>query len=183
MPLNERTGELGEVQQSGLVFGSIEPDAIIERASLVANRLADIVKKKKLSLNISGREYVRIEGWSAVIALLGIFPDAVYCNRLDRKEEIAYEARVRLRHWSGRLVGDGQALASSLEGKPWGKNEFSIKSMAQTRALGKACRLGFGWIMSLAGYEATTAEEMDMIPDEKTYPGQVKKEEKKDAKI
>ncbi|MBK8185727.1 MAG: hypothetical protein IPK63_23660 [Candidatus Competibacteraceae bacterium] len=32
--------------------------------------------------------------------------------------------------------------------------------MAQTRATGKACRLAFSWIMSLAGYEPTPAEEM-----------------------
>lgn len=179
--LNESTGELVPVPATGLVFGSTEPVAIIERAKLVANQMADIVRKKKLSINISGREFVKIEGWSAVIALLGVFPDAVYCNRVDRKDnEIAYEARVRLRHLSGRLVGDGQGFASSLENKPWGKAEFSIKSMAQTRALGKACRLGFGWIMSLAGYEATSLEELDTVAvEEKTFPGQVK--EKKEV--
>ena len=32
--------------------------------------------------------------------------------------------------------------------------------MAQTRATGKACRLAFSWIMALAGYEPTPAEEM-----------------------
>jgi hypothetical protein len=32
--------------------------------------------------------------------------------------------------------------------------------MAQTRATGKACRLAFSWIMLLAGYEVTPAEEM-----------------------
>jgi len=42
-------------------------------------------------------------------------------------------------------------------GKP---EEFAIKSMAQTRALGKALRLPLGWIVSLAGYKATPAEEM-----------------------
>jgi hypothetical protein len=35
--------------------------------------------------------------------------------------------------------------------------------MAQTRATGKACRLAFSWIMSLAGYEVTPAEEMTPI--------------------
>jgi hypothetical protein len=37
--------------------------------------------------------------------------------------------------------------------------------MAQTRATGKACRLAFSWIMSLAGYEPTPAEEMMPIVD------------------
>ena len=35
--------------------------------------------------------------------------------------------------------------------------------MALTRATGKAFRLGFSWIITLAGYEATPAEEMDGV--------------------
>jgi hypothetical protein len=33
--------------------------------------------------------------------------------------------------------------------------------MAITRATGKACRLGLGWIMHMAGYESTPAEEVE----------------------
>ena len=39
--------------------------------------------------------------------------------------------------------------------------------MAVTRATGKAYRLGFSWIIKLAGYEATPAEE---IPQEEAAP-------------
>lgn len=43
--------------------------------------------------------------------------------------------------------------------------------MAQTRATSKACRLAFSWIMQLAGYAVTPAEEMtfaiDSQPDQK----------------
>jgi hypothetical protein len=47
-------------------------------------------------------------------------------------------------------------------GKPVWSNRprYARRSMAQTRATGKACRLAFSWIMSLAGYEVTPAEEM-----------------------
>ena len=41
------------------------------------------------------------------------------------------------------------------------------RSMAQTRATGKACRLAFSWIMALAGYEPTPAEE---LPDTRQQP-------------
>ena len=47
-------------------------------------------------------------------------------------------------------------------GKPvWStRPRYARRSMAQTRATGKACRLAFSWIMALAGYEPTPAEEM-----------------------
>jgi hypothetical protein len=37
---------------------------------------------------------------------------------------------------------------------------FAIASMAQTRALGKAYRMGLSWIMKMAGFEGTFAEDM-----------------------
>lgn len=35
--------------------------------------------------------------------------------------------------------------------------------MAITRATGKVCRNAFAWVMALAGYETTPAEEMDGV--------------------
>jgi hypothetical protein len=42
--------------------------------------------------------------------------------------------------------------------------------MAQTRATGKACRLAFSWIMSLAGYEPTPAEEIPLSDEPPPSP-------------
>lgn len=168
--VNETTGEIVAVNTDDrkLVFGTQDPERIIERATEVANRLKDIVEKAKLYNMIPSkqgpRKYVRAEGWTAMIAMLGVFPSSVYCHRLDRtKDEIAYEAKIILKHLSGHQLGAGEAICSSNE-KNWaGRDEYAIKSMAQTRAVGKACRLSFSWIMALAGYEATPAEEMDNV--------------------
>lgn len=48
---------------------------------------------------------------------------------------------------------------------------FQLKSMAQTRAGAKVLRQLFSWVMVLAGYQPTPAEEIDgMIPDEAPPP-------------
>jgi hypothetical protein len=48
----------------------------------------------------------------------------------------------------------------------WGSRpKYARRSMAVTRATGKAFRISFSWIMSLAGYATTPAEEMDGIVD------------------
>jgi hypothetical protein len=44
--------------------------------------------------------------------------------------------------------------------------------MAQTRAVAKALRLCLGWIMALAGYEATPAEEMLPEGEQQSAPTQ-----------
>src|SRR5712671_3266011 len=48
------------------------PKALVEGATAIANTLADIIRSKKLSSNIQGREYVRVEGWTVLGALLGV---------------------------------------------------------------------------------------------------------------
>lgn len=47
-----------------------------------------------------------------------------------------------------------------------------VSITGNTRATGKACRLAFSWIMRLAGYEATPAEEMPQpeLPAATTAP-------------
>ena len=42
-------------------------------------------------------------------------------------------------------------------------DEYAVASMAQTRAVGKAFRLKIGWLLKIAGYETTPAEEMDTV--------------------
>lgn len=165
--LNQKTGELvpvGELEEAkantALVFGTQEPDGIIQKATAVANRLVNIVERAKLYSMIKDKKYVRAEGWTTMAAMLGVFPHVEYCRKLDREGEIAYEAKVVLSHLSGRVVGSGEAICSSSERTWSGRDEYAIKSMAQTRALGKACRVSFSWIMALAGYEVCPAEEM-----------------------
>jgi hypothetical protein len=166
--VDKETGEIVTVAQEDrrLVFGTQNPEHIIERAVEVANRLKNIVEAQKLYTPIQGKKYVRVEGWTAMLAMLGIFPSSVYCHRLDRnKDEITYEAKVLLRHLSGHQLGAGEAICSSNESNWHNRDEYAIKSMAQTRAVGKAARLSFSWIMTLAGYEPCNEEEIPKTED------------------
>lgn len=76
-------------------------------------------------------------------------------------EEIAYKATVMLkRAGDGQKVSQAEAFCSNLEESKYKNDEYAINSMAQTRATGKAFRIAFSWIMAMAGYEATPAEEI-----------------------
>lgn len=159
--VNQQTGEiLPDPMTQKLVFGTVEPSGIIQRATDIANKLTPIIDNAKLYREIGGKKHVYAEGWTTMAALLGVFPSTVYARRIEREGEIVYEAKVVLRHLSGYEVGAGEAICSSRERNWSNRDEYAIKSMAQTRAVGKACRLSFSWIMALAGYAAAPAEEM-----------------------
>lgn len=162
--MEQGNGALEIVQnEKPVLFDTKTPSGVIDRAHLIASTLSPLVEQAKLYSMISGRKYVKVEGWNTMLSMLGIFSHVEYSRKLDREGELAYEARVVLKTLEGKEVGSGEAICSSKERNWSGRDEFAIRSMAQTRATGKAARNGFSWIMSLAGYEATPAEEMDGI--------------------
>lgn len=136
----------------------LPPKQMIAFASQVANELVAVIDKQKLYTVIQGKKHVRIEGWSTLGSFLGVVPREVSVSKDD---DGTYEAKVELFSVkTGQIVGQASAICS-VDEKRWGNAEdYARRSMAITRATGKAYRLGFSWIMTLAGYEATPFEEM-----------------------
>lgn len=168
-----------------LMLGTINvggPLALIRQATAVATELAKIIEDKKLYSTIQGRKFVKVEGWSTLGAMLGVLPREL--GMPQRLEDGSYVATIQLvRVNDGAVIGQASALVGVDEkdrnGKStWGSRaEYARWSMALTRATGKAYRLGFSWIMALAGYEPTPAEEMDgdVIEGEFTKPTRAKR--------
>jgi len=144
------------------LFGTDVPSLFMERATGVATVLTDVLKKRQLVKRIGNREYVLLEGWTLLGSLLGVFAQVEW----TRPIETGWEARAVVRTMSGAVVGSAEAMCSRNE-KTWStRDEYAIRSMSQTRALAKALRMPLGFIVELAGYAATPAEEMpDGLPD------------------
>lgn len=145
------------------------PEDIIQKATQAANVLKPIIEAKKLSMKMGQKEYPYAEAWACLLGLLGVDPILAWSKRLEREKGIVYESRMEL-YKNGQLIGAGEALASSEETGTWARKEYSIKSMSQTRAFGKAARLKFAWIMVMAGYAPTPAEEMPDQPERPSVP-------------
>jgi len=150
------------------LFSGNSPESIIEEATHIANQLSDIIKKKELFKPIGQKNHVYVEGWTTLGALLpnAVFPDPEYSRRLDRENEIAYEAKVVVKTLNGVKLSTGEGFCSNKEANWRFSDEYAIKSMATTRATSKALRIPLGWIMTLAGYSATPAEEMTFVNNE-----------------
>lgn len=141
-----------------------ESVSLANPASLMefANTLKTFIVDQKLYVNIKGKNYVEVEGWQFAGAATGIMPVVVKVEHLAPTEdmnEIKYRAEVKLINKEGMKVGYGVAVCSNKEEKKKDFDEYAIASMAQTRATGKAYRNTFAWLMKIAGYEPTPAEE------------------------
>lgn len=138
------------------LFGTSDPVEIVAKARDVANALKDVLRQQGLISNIQGKEYVQVGGWTLLGSMLGVFPVLEWMRKLDN----GWEARVEARTMAGAVVGAAEAECTRDE-KMWAnRDDYALRSMSQTRATSKALRMPLGFVVTLAGFNATPAEEM-----------------------
>ena len=149
-----------ELAPAGL-FKTDDPVEVVERATRVADSLKDVIKQRELYTMIQGKPHVRVEGWQLVGAMLGV--TAVCVETVE--VEGGWKATVEARTADGRVIGSASALCTKNEKRgPWkSADDYARLSMAQTRATSKALKGPLGFVISLAGYQTTPAEEMTFI--------------------
>ena len=155
-PKNESTAMV-PVAGSGMLASPSVRD-FLAKASDYAKGLAGVINSQKLYADIQGRKYVTVEGWTTLTAMMGITPHVV---ETIPDVEGGYSATVELRNAAGDIIARADAECGGPGEPAWNARVPNARrSMAQTRATSKACRLAFSWIMTMSGYEVTPAEEM-----------------------
>jgi len=141
----------------------------IQRGAAIARQLRDYLRQARMTVRIQGRDYVRIEGWQVLCHLCNLpLPSIVDLRREEREGGYVYVAGALLAYGGREYRAYG--ICASDEPNWRGRPEFQLASMAQTRAAGKVLRLLLGWVMTLAGYEPTPAEEMTHDPTPPSTP-------------
>lgn len=146
------------------------------------------------------KRHVQVEGWQTLGAMRGVFALTEWSRRTDdfqafkatsewktndsgkryKEQTVAqegiggWEARVHLVNANGVIVGAAEAECTWEEEAWQERPSNALRSMAQTRAIGKAYRGVFAFVMALAGYSVTPAEEMPppipSVPDLHNLP-------------
>jgi hypothetical protein len=179
VPEGEDSGTDLQVQEDRAIatlFGSNEPSEIVGRMTEVANHLNAVIRKQDLTTKIGGKDHVQVEGWQTVGSMMGVFavkdgpveelpwpdpsPELIQAER-SKGKVFGYRAAYRAQTLGGAVVGGGEASCSRTEAKWRAKEDHALRSMAQTRAQSKALAGALRFIVTMAGYESTPAEEMD----------------------
>lgn len=168
LDLHRETGLAGaELKMPGLNMNFGDPQSVLDTAKL----LTKFVKDNKLSSNISGKDYANVEAWQFLFMLAGYDViiescvrdvDANWVGDADGnpvRQYIAYTASAVLTDRDNKVVGRGIAYCTNEPGDKGGYQQYAVASFAQTRAVGKAGRNKFAFILKAAGFEATPAEE------------------------
>lgn len=157
----ETSKELVITEEQSTLLSVNNPADIMKFAGTLKKFIAD----NKLSCIIQGKNYVYVDGWKFAGLNFGIIPMAEDPKCLPGNDgEYKYSCSCKLiRVIDDKIVGAGFAICTNKESKKKSFDEYAIASMAQTRAIAKAFRNLFGFIMSAAGFEGTPAEEMEAM--------------------
>ena len=164
------------------------PEEVLEDASRAAKALTKIVEDNKWMVQIGKSKHLRVEAWMTLAHFYGITGKIRECHYIQFGNAAGWEAVAdAVRMSTGVAISSGEAMCLNDE-KNWnvrpkyewqnGKKVevgteavplFQLRSMAQTRAISKALRNTLAWVVVLAGYSPTPAEEMtgDEQPGEK----------------
>lgn len=138
------------------LFGESSPVEVIAKATEIAQALGAVIESKELFSEIKGKRHVRVEGWTLLGSMLGVYPIIEWTRPLPH----GWEARCVAYTRDGAIIGAAEAQCLDTEGRPWNTADgYAIRSMAQTRAVSKALRHPLGFVITLAGYDATPEAE------------------------
>ena len=109
--------------------------------------------------NIQGRKYIRVEGWQSIANAYGCVASAKDVERT----ETGFRAIGQVRRMdTGIVIAEAEGFVGDDE-RTWNKrDEYAKRAMAQTRAISRACRSAFAFVVTYmdAGLETTPAEEV-----------------------
>ena len=152
--------DLVPVEESSFDLATASPVRAMEHAQEVVQFMSSKCTGSQYIALIQGRKYPKVEWWTTVGMSLGLFPAEVVSERFDmEKNHYGYRSVVEVLH-KGQVVTRASAICTTEE-SAWGKrDEYAVKSMATTRATGKAYRIGLSGLAVLAGLEPTPADEI-----------------------
>lgn len=141
------------------------PEIVLEEARAAATALKQVIDSKPKKVTFNGETYLENEDWLTVARFYGVTSRIrstkfVEFGEGDNKvvgfEAIAEAYSVN----STDVISMAESMCLSDERNWQNKPLFQLRSMAQTRASSRVLRQVFGWVVVLAGYKATPAEEM-----------------------
>lgn len=193
------TGELTATQDLTLARA---PEAVLEEAMRAAKALQTVIDGKKKPVKFNGETYLEFEDWQTCGRFYGITAKVETTSLILLPDGTrGYEAHaVAIYTPTGQVVSAADAMCLNDEDK-WSSRAkyewvngtrtkmgmepvplFQLRSMAQTRACAKALRNVLSWVVVLAGYRPTPAEEMPDDARDQDGKSETKAESKKKSK-
>jgi hypothetical protein len=169
-PLNSAEVQLEEAHhlqlkpplEAGSLAMQRAPEIVLEEAARAAQALRQIIEQKPRKVVLNGKTYLQFEDWQTLGRFYGVTAVGRATNPVNYGKVQGFECHAEaLLVSSNQVISRAEAMCLDDEQNWTGKPLYQLRSMAQTRACAKALRNVLAWVVVLAGYSPTPAEEMD----------------------
>lgn len=159
-------------EQTAIIKSQATATDLMRQATDVAGACRDIVRKT--AMEIQGRKFVRVEGWQSIATTYGCILSARDVETVPGGVRAIGEVK---RISDGAVIATGEGFVGEDETTWFGgevqtkngpvvrpkRHDFAIRAMAQTRAMSRAARTAFAFVVVLmdAGLDTTPAEEAE----------------------
>ncbi len=148
--------------KEGQPLTHFNPQAQLALGKRAADALIEVVRQAGLSRKLGQKEYLFYEAWLTLGRFFKLTPKVEWSRPIWHEgKAIAWEARAVVLDEEGREIAAAEAMCGKDE-KNWrDRPAYALRSMAQTRACAKALRSVLAWVVVLAGFQPTPAEEVE----------------------
>lgn len=189
-----------EIYQPDAQVGELKlwrpPSQVLAEAHEAAKELQKRIAGKKKPVVFNGEQYLEFEDWQMLAHFYGYCPKIEGAKYIKLGEAHGFKASAELvNERTGAVVSRAEAMClddednwnerAKYEWRNGAKTQvdtvkvptFQLLSMAQTRACAKVCRNKLAWVVVLAGYKPTPAEEMGQrqVEPEPSLPTELKR--------
>jgi hypothetical protein len=147
-----------EIPQNVIQLPEVEnPQALMRRATNVAEICRSIVNAT--ARQIGKKKYVEVEGWQSIATTYGCVLSARDVERVEGGIRAIGEVR---RLDNNEIISSAEGFVGDDEPDWASRKEYARRAMAQTRAMSRAARTAFAFVVVLmrAGLSTTPAEEV-----------------------
>ena len=145
-----------------------DPQEVLDEAMRAAKLLTSVINQKAHPVRFRGETYLEFEDWQTVGRFYGATVRIISTTFVTFGDVVGFEARAEcVDQRTGNILSCAESMCLSDEDNWKNKPLFQLRSMAQTRSGSKAFRNVFSWVVVLAGYKPTPAEEMEGVFKEK----------------
>lgn len=165
IPVEERNGALFEKVSAGLKVAEKKIDSPTtlnqSKSKLTHEDIVKLVKEYATTthnvVTKDGKSYVKVAVWQFLASLLGLMP-SFECTSND--EQTTVLCICHLYNREGREISQSTMVANDGEDFLKDKDNYAVWGMAQTRALSRAVKNVYGYIVEEAGFLSTPMEEI-----------------------
>lgn len=137
------------------------PKQVLAEAQDAAKALQTVISTRKNAVKFNGKHYLSFEDWQTCGRFYGVTAKIVSTEPCEMDGVKGFIAKAEaINTQTGQVISAAESMCMNDEPN-WSKKPlFQLRSMAQTRAAAKSLRNCLAWVVVLAGYEPSVAEEM-----------------------